>query len=359
MKDKISGFDGLRVYAITMILACHNGFLANTSGGIGNKIFFSLSGFLVYYSLINMKGIKDVIYYYYKRFLRIVPLFWTVIMIVWRMLPGFFSFSDMDSPNSLILNLLFLNNYGHLWFMQHLMLMYLIAPLLILMHNFIKGALNKLGLSEIISGYINGAFFMGLGVLEKSFLTPDVFSMSGEGTHRQFQIWMFLIGFGSAIIGETLKKVSFINEHDGFFKIVTNIYVFLFILILTISVIPSIHDAGKLMILRSEYLRTILSCIIYVMFVLIGDTFIAKVLDNPIFLKLSELSFGIYIWHFFFLPYFRTGNLFHDFIVNYFVSVCFALFTYLVIEKWAIGLIKNSVNKYIERKNEETVYYCR
>ena len=350
MKDKINGFDGLRVYAITMILACHNGLLANTSGGIGNKIFFSLSGFLVYYSLINMKGIKDVIYYYYKRILRIIPLFWTVIIIVWRMLPGFFSFSDMHSPNSLILNMLFLNNYGHLWFMQHLMLMYLIAPVLILMHNSIKVILKKIGLSDKVTGIIIGAFFIGLGVLEKTFLTPDVFAMAGEGTHRQFQIWMFLIGFGSAIFGEVLKKVSFVKQHEGFFKIVTNIYVFLFIIILTISVIPSIHDAGKLIILRSEYLRTMLSCTIYVMFLVIDDTFVARFLDNPIFLKLSELSFGIYIWHFFFLPYFRTGNLFHDFIVNYFVSVCFALFTYLVIEKWAVRLVKSSVSKYIEKK---------
>ena len=343
--SKIKGLDGLRVYAIAMIVACHTGFFADIAGGVGNKIFFSLSGFLAYYSIKNISGGKDVVRFYIKRFARIVPVFWAVVLIVWRMLPGAFSLRDMESTNSLILNMLFIKNYGHLWFLQHLMLMYLLVPVFWLMYRGISKVVAKISASELAAAVVASVVFVVLAVLEKRFLTSDVLTLTGEGSHSQFQVWMFMFGFAAAIFGDAVKKSIDYSKAENLIKCgkaFTNIYVLAFIAIMTISVIPSVHSTGKLLFFSGEYIRTILSCIAFILFLITEDSLVAKILNCRILVKLSELSFGIYLWHFFFIGFFRTESGLHNFVFNYFISMCLSLFTYIVVEK--------NVGKLVNRK---------
>ena len=133
----IEGLDILRIFAIICVLACHTAFLDSSSGGIGNKIFFVLGGFLTFFSLTGNLckkplNIKNIVSYYIKRIFRILPSYWLVILLVYGLRPGVFSLRDFSTPNSLILNLLFVKTFGHLWFIQQMMLMYLLAPFIIL-----------------------------------------------------------------------------------------------------------------------------------------------------------------------------------------------------------------------------------
>ena len=41
--ERVKALDGLRFWAITLVVASHSGFLSQ--GGLGNNIFFVLSGF--------------------------------------------------------------------------------------------------------------------------------------------------------------------------------------------------------------------------------------------------------------------------------------------------------------------------
>ena len=341
--NTVKGLDGLRVYAIAMILACHVGALADIAGGIGNKIFFSMSGFLAYYSILRCTGFRGALTFYLKRFVRIVPVFWVVVLIVWRMFPGIFNVHDFSSPHSLLLNLFFIKNYGHFWFLQHLVLMYLLVPLFFFLHKGIVSLLLRAAVPELGARLGSALLFLVLAVLEKKYLTADVLSLSGEGSHRQFQVWMFLFGFAAAICGDALVKSGFREKHRGAVQIgraVTTVVVPVLFVLLTVSVLPPVHHSGKLLFLSGEYLRTILACVIYLLFLLTEDSLIARFLSCGIMVRLAQLSFGIYLWHFFFLSYFRTESGLHNFVFNYFISLCLALFTYLAVERPVNRLFK-------------------
>ena len=103
-------------------------------GGVGNKLFFVISGFLVWYSIQPIKNdLRGILGFYIKRAVRIIPLYWIVVAGVWLLIPGYFSAHVFSSDGSLVLNLIFFRGYGHLWFVQHLLLMYLTAPWIILL----------------------------------------------------------------------------------------------------------------------------------------------------------------------------------------------------------------------------------
>lgn len=87
-------------------------------GSVGVTLFFSLSGFLITYLLLlekekfNVIKVKD---FYIRRFLRIWPLYFLVLLFVYWLipffLPGYYS-SEIErfSLKSIILNILFLTN---------------------------------------------------------------------------------------------------------------------------------------------------------------------------------------------------------------------------------------------------------
>ena len=335
-KKRIQGLNGLRVYAIAMIVACHVGALADTAGGIGNKIFFTLSGFLAYYSIRGIKNWKDIFGFYWKKILRIVPVFWVIILIVWRMFPGTFSLRDLTSDNSLVLNCLFIKNRGHLWFLQHLMLMYLFTPVLWYINVLIESVLMKLNNNKIVANIFSAIGLIAIAILEKTFLTSDIIALSGEGSHSQFQIWMFIMGFATAILGEVVNGFVIKDSNSKFMKIgkaVSAIYATAVVALLFISVVPVVYERGALWLLGNDYLRAILSCGIFLFFLIFEENVVTRILDSKVLNQLSVLSFGIYLWHFYFISLFRTESGLHNFIFNFFISLCLSIFTYIVVER--------------------------
>lgn len=342
VKQKVFGLDGLRVYAIVMIVACHTGALAITAGGVGNKIFFSLSGFLAYFSIRSVNSFNGILRFYAKRFIRIVPAFWAITLIAWKMFPGTFSLTDLSSNSSLLLNLLFIKNRGHLWFLQHLVLMYLLAPMFWYIHKGIVVIFTRLRFSENTARYASAFVFILLAIIEKECLTTNILCLSGEGSHSQFQVWMFMFGFATAIIGDKCIGFKVLSNHPKvlkYGKAFSSLYALAFIILFTVSVIPTIHEGGILLLFSNDYLRTICSCILYYLFLLFGETMATKILDCKFMLQLSKLSFGIYLWHYYVISMFQTESTLYNFIFVFFISVCLALFTYNVVEKSIVKLV--------------------
>lgn len=72
----ISGLDGIRFFAVSIVLMSHFGFGKWVPGGFGVTIFFFLSGFLITTLLIQetlKKGAISVGHFYIRRFLRLAP----------------------------------------------------------------------------------------------------------------------------------------------------------------------------------------------------------------------------------------------------------------------------------------------
>lgn len=339
LKEKIrfQGFEGLRAFAILMVIAGHAGALSNTAGGIGNKIFFVLSGFLAYFSTQHIKDWHGLLSFYAKKAVRIVPAYWLVILAAWRMFPGIFILRDFSTDQSLILNLFFLKSYGHLWFMQQIMLMYLCVPLLQFFAAFVKKAIGK-RLGDSASCMICAALVIFLALLEKNFLTAEIFRMSGQGSHAQFQAWIFMFGFAFACIYEGFcgleppknKKIS---------NLATDFYVPLVLFLLFFFVIPSCHEtyADIARIMDSGLLRTILSCIAVLLLAISADSLVAKLFSCPPLKVISDLSFGIYMVHFFLLGYLQTGSVFRNFLSDFIISMCVAYFIHVFAEKPCIS----------------------
>ena len=82
--DKSSNFnlDIIRCLAAYMVLFCHLGQYCGLSVTVemrkGVQLFFILSGYLIFNSLNHTSSLGQ---YYRKRFLRIVPVYWLVLVI--------------------------------------------------------------------------------------------------------------------------------------------------------------------------------------------------------------------------------------------------------------------------------------
>lgn len=334
-KNYFTGFHGLRTFAITMVIACHVGLLSPSSGGIGNKIFFCLSGFLAFFSLKNSNQIKDILRFYVKKIVRILPSYYILIICVAIVFHGVINYFDFNSPNSLILNMLFIKNFGHLWFLQQIMLMYLVAPVLyyvflIMQKLFLKTTAqsDKSEFKGFLFYVIAAAIMLALAYFEKHFLTADVLHLSGIGSHAQFSLWIFIIGFAFAILYDgcinlNLDKTIFAST---LFQLFSTIYIIAFFALLFVFVIPQIHDNHMEFstFFDSELVRSFLSGIVIFCIAISPKTILTKILDNALFTVISDVSFEIYIIHYFLISCFNGISIKRSFIGIYLISLCIA-----------------------------------
>ena len=337
-KIKFQGFEALRVFAIIMVVAGHIGLLQNTAGGIGNKIFFVLSGFLAYFSTEHIDSIRSLLQFYLKKLLRIVPTYWLIIVAAWRMFPGIFVLRDFSTNQSLLLNLCFVRSFGHLWFMQQIMLMYLCAPLLQLPLRWMKQIWKRRNADSVLPFAISAAVIILAAFAQKNFITSEVFCLSGEGSHAQFQIWIFMFGFAAANVYEIWVRCTLHLKRENGLKVLpvfTGIYITCFFLSLFLFVVPYFHTkyAVAAQVMDSGLLRTVLSSLAVLLIAFVSGSRIAGVLGNPVFVILSDISFGIYMVHFFFLGNFRTESGIQNFLSNFLFSMCVAFFIYHFLEQ--------------------------
>lgn len=156
---KINGISLLRVIAVCMILVVHFGqslpFPEVLHTPIvwcqrGVQLFFLLSGFLIFKSLDKNSNIKT---FYKKRLLRIIPSYWTIIVlnmllfgVVLKTMPAddfhmgwtrYFLFMQTFIPAS---NVDAWNNLSALWTMSAFGFFYLLAPFFYRIMNTYKKA---------------------------------------------------------------------------------------------------------------------------------------------------------------------------------------------------------------------------
>ena len=81
---RVDSFDGLRGFAILLVIYFHSFFPYSSGGFIGVDIFFVLSGFLITILLIkeykSNLGIINFKYFYIRRSLRLIPALLTVVI---------------------------------------------------------------------------------------------------------------------------------------------------------------------------------------------------------------------------------------------------------------------------------------
>lgn len=157
MDNRLAGrntnFDILRIVAALMVLMVHVGYefpwIQNRTfyGFYGTTLFFVLSGYL---AMVSMEKCKSAIDFYKKRIVRIVPVYWAVLTIIYvvnaitalvdrdyaAFAPGgvcsfkfirYYLFMQMFTPTD---NFGLWNNRYALWSMSAFFLFYVVAPFL-------------------------------------------------------------------------------------------------------------------------------------------------------------------------------------------------------------------------------------
>ena len=133
---RLPALDGVRAIAVLAVIANHSGL--SSLGGIGVDIFFGLSGYLITGILLDAKAFTPsprayLVPFYMRRALRILPLAWTVAVIMvlvrgeWSGLLWYMGFlvnwlPQAPPPTDL----------GHYWSLAVEEQFYLIWPILVL-----------------------------------------------------------------------------------------------------------------------------------------------------------------------------------------------------------------------------------
>jgi len=180
----IPQFDGLRAFAILLVLIAHSGFLEDLPhlGGLelarlGVDLFFVLSGFLITGILLDSKGSRHYFRnFYLRRALRIWPLYYLVLFVAFVVVPAFAP--SMRSTAARIWpafvfyvqNIVFMHSktyhfaLGATWSLAVEEQFYLTWPLLVFLFRkrtlaIISGSLILVSLASRLIGYSHGAPF--------------------------------------------------------------------------------------------------------------------------------------------------------------------------------------------------------
>jgi peptidoglycan/LPS O-acetylase OafA/YrhL len=324
--------DGIRMVAVTLVVLSHTNIL--NQGGLGNAIFFCLSGFLAALPFVQdgerrYLSAQNTLNYYFSRLFRILPLYYFILISVkWLTGNKFF-----ESKTVLLQNMIFTDCYGHLWFLQQEMVMYLILPFLMILMAVIK--------SFIPRKYNDAACVIVLLFITQltwKFLTPDIFYLRGNGTKMAFRIWQFTVGMAAAYLYRIyVKSGSQWDKHRGV-RIGLDILASLLLIGCVLSSSSVLGRIDKQLVGFYVGWRFPLWCSslagVLILCLLVNPTgFVAKLLSNKILVVLGRISFGIYLVHFFFLPYVSLGSKYKSFVFIYAISACVAYVLHIFIEK--------------------------
>ena len=121
-----TALDGIRGFAVLLVLLDHSWGIFTGAGTAGVWVFFVLSGFLLTIPFVDKpeRGIQPQYMrsYLLRRLMRIIPMYYVYVVT------SFFIGGNVSS--GAIRHLLFLQGDGHLWTIQQEMLFYLVLPLI-------------------------------------------------------------------------------------------------------------------------------------------------------------------------------------------------------------------------------------
>ena len=349
--SKNNAIQGLRFWAITLIIASHCGFLAQ--GGLGNNIFFAMSGFFVCqpFSMDDYEysyfGVKGFLRYYVKRIVRIIPACWLCMFFAtWGL--AFFDFRDFQTDNSLLLNMFFIKSKNHLWFLQQEVVFYVVAPFLILLVGLFKKLACKITKNAIA---VNTAVFIFLNLLALvayKLLLNSSFTLYGNGNSIPFRLWLFIIGMSFAYMLRVFKEFAY-QLSTGTAKTLSLLGSVYVIVCLALSIFSSEQIISRMNPELSGYfigweqpvLITYLSAIaIMVLCLLPQENIICRFLGNSIFTVIGNVSFSMYLLHFVLLQYFAELSTYRKFIVIYLLSLALSILIYNHVEQPLINKTK-------------------
>ncbi len=339
MGTKYSGLQGLRFWAVSLVVASHCGFLSQ--GGVGNDIFFALSGFLASIPFktdgeMEFLNIRKYGQYYSKRFFRIIPVYWASLLYLTFFL-GKFLLWEFNSYDNLFLNMFFIKSRAHLWFLQQEMVFYILLPVLMTITALIKKTLQKNTNNTKVINIIICLLLILASCLSNRFLTRDVFYLDANSQKQVFRLGDFLCGMAFAYLYKGLKAGDFHFLKSRLFYLISDVYVFGYLLMTIVTAEPilsKINEKYTDFFIGWKMSTQLVygAAIMIVLMLLTLDSLGNRFLGNPVFNYIGNISFIIYIIHAFLLSNF-SGNVIQKLAAVYTVTFSLAVIFHVLVEK--------------------------
>jgi len=332
--------DGIRGFAVTFVIFSHlaNANLVLTSkkiadrgaGQIGVYLFFALSAYLLTRALLRKLDSKDLyledwLDYFSRRIMRIYPFF--VIALLFTILSSYMGWNLFVEMNfsDFWRHILIQDGKMHFWTIATEVKYYLILPFLIVVYSlFIR----------------NNYYLFILGLLLAITISSVIYSYFGNGDRRSIFCYLpiFLCGTIVAILHHTTAYTWLKNK--------PKIAALLMLVSLTCIILLMPKVIGNL----TEFLTGIRFAKIpdnyYVIWGLITGCFILsslaaprfwlrRVFENDILRCLGNLSFSLYINHWFVLEWVKQINtiVLVKLILFWVVTITSSVITYALIER--------------------------
>jgi peptidoglycan/LPS O-acetylase OafA/YrhL len=293
---RVKGFDGLRGLAVTMVFLEHFVLSGLGLGSLGVSAFFVLSGYLIIGILHQQRvkiesGISNFSYefrkFWERRVRRIFPIYFLVLVILSI---KFMIRSKSINTEGLLWYFPFLSNiyighiakdwgaFTHLWSIsveQHFYL--LTSPLLLLLPS-------QLHTKILVLALLNALLAFGYGIF--------------MGTEAVTLYVSSIINFAYMAVGGLIAIKYKKNDDAWIYAVLTILAISLCIYIKTSATeLPKL----SLTILFISSLVGCASLIKYVTAIQIGGPLL-YILELPPMKRLGEISYGFYVYHYFFMP---------------------------------------------------------
>lgn len=347
--ERSGALDSLRAYAISLVLASHMGILMQ--GGLGNDIFFCLSGFLAAYPFscyrelgmvsTPLRTLLNIPRSWFRRLIRILPLYYVIVFGVrWLLQPSCFT-----NTEALLGNLFFYNSYGHFWFLQNLLLMYICAPFILLLLSFGEKVMKKTALNDCTIQVVSAIVLMASAIIANRYLTTSVFYLTANEQYQTFRIGLFLIGMSFSYLYRAYRLRS---TEKPFSRIAIGVMDLLEIGLFLLTILSSRTFLCRINPDWANFyvgwdlpvVCTILSGILILLLLINKDGLVSRIMNFKVFSIIGECSFGMYLIHMFLIPHINLSNKYKGFFALYIVSFCISYILHHLVEKPSVLLSK-------------------
>lgn len=301
MSTRWNQFDGLRVFAMLVIIASHTSALGMYGqGSVVVSLFFVLSGFFCVQPMIadgeeRFYRIKGWLSFYALRIVRIIPVYWLVLLFFY-----WISNTAFADKTALLSNMFFINTYGHLWYLQHEMVCYFAAPAMIALIGLIKKK------TKVSNGVVAAGLLVTGIAASRYFFTTTWFCLLWNGEKRQLRLGLFIIGMAAGYLIKYLKDRVIAKSVAKCALDGVELLLMLTVSVLTSARFLSIFDERFADYYFGWYkpITCTLLCTLLVVCLFVNSRgLVAKLLSLPILVKFGRVTYGAYLIHFFLIEF--------------------------------------------------------
>lgn len=269
--ERINALDGLRTIAIAVVIGYHVDKDILPAGHWGVPLFFVLSGYVITASIcaeMDRTGGLKLGSFYRKRFLRLFP---AVLVVCVAMLAVGTAWSQVQPTLGLYANYARIEGVGlgrltHTWFIAVIAHFYLVWPL-------VMRAIPARSRTWIIGGLAVAAIVWRIVAIE--IMSPGWVYNATDTNAAALMVGAFL-----AVAGITVPRAAVAWSLPA---------------MLGLMLLPVFGDSGSL-VLWGGFVALAFSAAV-LQYAKTGPTWLA----HPVLLRIAEVSFGLFLWHYVFV----------------------------------------------------------